>query len=537
MKNTMKKFACFAFAAMAASAFFGSCGEESPEKSELETFSLAAGKVAFEDMGAYEGDVNEGANSNQHAVENGIIISPYLTCRVNGKEVPVYATRCTSGAHSFAYADVTGNGEIYLDVELTLVKTRNKAVVLPENKNVKAELDKSKKNVKAVIRETGNFSFAFDDKEERGFTLIVKRAQKEEFPENYRVKYFDPGGYSAAQTAFTEENTVYYFRSGSYEIDGISLPSNSILYADYAYFKVNNETAQAALNSHNTENVKVLGKSVYDFTGIDMIADSKGTFSYNNVDDFEFRGVTSIGSCGWTFCFTGCNNGKISDILGLAYRTYTDGIMVANSNHMRISDCFMRTGDDAFEVKSTGNGEAEDIIFEDCHAWNDKAVGFGVIYEMRYAVRGVTFRNCSVGFNMPTWDETRAAASVCMDDYEQRLTNRDITFENFEVYYSMCPAISICLHTGSIDNVRFKNFNVKKNFAEYPVFLKFTKTYIGRPLTEKRYCSIDNLYFDDITIEGNRLTFGNIRNIDYPSNQYEKIKDVYLDGVKYEGNQ
>ena len=111
MKNTMKKFACFAFAAMAASAFFGGCGEKSPKKSELETFSLAAGKVAFEDMGAYEGDVNEGANSNQHAVENGIIISPYLTCRVNGKEVPVYATRCTSGAHSFAYADVTGNGE------------------------------------------------------------------------------------------------------------------------------------------------------------------------------------------------------------------------------------------------------------------------------------------------------------------------------------------------------------------------------------------------------------------------------------------
>lgn len=508
---------------------FTGCGKTAAALSEFKSYSHAAAKVSFENIGGYEGEVLDGTNSNQHAVENGMIISPYLTCKINGKDVTVYATRCTNGAHSFAFADVTGEDEINLEVELTLVKTRKSVVVLPESRNVKAELDGTKKKVTATISQTGSYSFAFDDKEDRAFTLIVKRDTSADFPEEYAVRYFEPGEYTAEQTTFTQENTVYYFQEGDYVIDSVSLPSNSILYCDRTYFKISSETPVPALRSANTENVKVIGRCIYDFSEIDMTTDQKGTFNFSYVKNFDFEGITCIDSCSWTFCFTNCENGNISNITGLGYRTFTDGIMVANSNHMRISDCFMRTGDDAFEVKSTGVGKAGDVVFEDCHAWNDKAVGFGVIYEMNYPVYNVKFKNCSVGFNMPVWDVTRAAASVCMCDYEQGLTNYDIFFDNFEIYYSKCPIISLCMHSGILDNVRFSNFNVKKNMTQYPVYIKYGSTYIDGNPTEKRVCEVKSVYFDNILIEGKPLTFGEIQNADYPL-------ALYLDNVLYGEN-
>ena len=528
MNNTRKRlagiFAC-ALTGVLLSAGVTACGKEENYRSIFTTPEYAVNALSFEEMDTYEGEVRKGSDSNQGALENGMILSPYLTCQVNGKEVDVYASRCSTGAHSFSYVDVTEE-RVGLDIRLTLAKTRQKVVVLPESRGVKAEM--AGKTVSARIEDTGSYSFAFDDKEDRAFTLIVRRASDFTPPEGYEVEYFEPGAYTAAQTTFTEGKKVYWFKEGSYALDSISLPSDSILYCDYAYFSVTNATKTSALKSNDSKNVKVLGKSVFDFTGIDQDVDGKGTFDFSGVQGFEFEGVTSIGSCGWTFNFNRCTGGRISNIAGFAYRTFTDGIMIANSSDMRVSDSFMRTGDDAFEVKSTGTGASFDIVYSDCHAWNDKAVGFGVIYEMNYPVENVRFLNCSVGFNMPVWDVTRAAASVCMCDYEKGLTNKDISFENFEVYYSLCPIISLCLHSGTLENITFKNFSLARSYAEYPVYIKFNASYLGgaKP-TEKRLCKVKSVYFDDVKVEGSPLSSENIFGADLPDS-------LYLDGEKYQ---
>ena len=523
MKKLFSKIMAGVLCALACAglAACGGIGGGSKTLSEYQTTDYTAGTVAFDDMGTYEGEVRIGNDCNMNAVENGMIISPYLTCKVNGKDVDVYASRCWWGAHSYSFIDVTSEGDICLEVELTLAKTRKKVVVLPTYKGVEATLDG--KTVTTTVTDTGSYSFAFDDKEDRGFTLIVKRAPKLEVPEGYTVKEFEPGTYTAAQTTFTEENTVYYFKKGNYEIEGISLPSNSILYGDYAQFTMVGQGG-TALSSSYTENVQVLGRFVFDFSELSW-SDGKNTYSFNHVQDFVFSGILSISSTSWTFKFDGCKNGEITNLTMFGYRTWTDGVMIANGYDIKVTDSFMRTGDDAFEVKAT-SGPSDGILFEDCHAWNDKAVAFGVIYEMNAEVKNVTFNNCSVGFNMASWNETRAAASVCMCDYEKGLTNSNITFSNFEVYYSSCTSMSLCIHSGTLDTIKFENFNViRMPYAEHSVVLREYVSYITNDKPgENRYCEMKNIYFNNVIVEGNALTLEAIEG-------YDCVESLYIDNT------
>lgn len=516
----MKKFLSKALAGVMGFLMFAglaACGDND-KLSEFQSTDYEAGTVAFDDMNAYEGDVRIGSDCNMEAVDNSVIISPYLTCKINGREVDVYASRCWLGAHSYAFVDVVSDGAIRLEVELTLAKTRKSVVVLPTYKGVEATMNG--KTVKATIQNTGSYSFAFNNEEDRGFTLIVKRAPKNEVPEGYTVKEFEPGTYTAEQTKFTDENTVYYFKKGSYNIEAISLPSNSILYGDYAQITVTGEGG-VALASTNTKNVKVLGRFMFDFSKLAW-SSGKNTYYFKNVEDFTFSGITSISSTSWTFKFDGCKNGTVTNLAMFGYRTYTDGVMIANGSNITVSDSFMRTGDDAFEVKGT-SGPSDGIVFEDCHAWNDKAVGFGVIYEMNSEVKNITFNNCSVGFNMANWNETRAAASVCMCDYEKGLTNSNITFSNFEVYYSACASMSLCIHSGTLDNIKFENFNViKMPIVTHAVVLRTYVAYItSMQPTEKRLCEMKNIYFNNVVVEGSKLTLDDI--------------DGYNDGMKCKG--
>lgn len=101
------------------------------------------------------------------------------------------------------------------------------------------------------------------------------------------------------------------------------------------------------------------------------------------VKNLEVRGLTLVNSHAWTVCFTNCVGVNVREIAAFGYRMWSDGIMLSDCAHARIYDCFLRTGDDAAEVKSTSDGlvETDDVIFENVAVWTDKACGFGVVYE------------------------------------------------------------------------------------------------------------------------------------------------------------
>ena len=70
------------------------------------TFISYDGVQTISDMEFYQSEVKQDGKNFDDPIENGVVNCPYYTLKVNGKEIPVYSTRCGEGVHSFAWIDV-----------------------------------------------------------------------------------------------------------------------------------------------------------------------------------------------------------------------------------------------------------------------------------------------------------------------------------------------------------------------------------------------------------------------------------------------
>lgn len=480
------------------------------------------------DVFAWQREVFKADNSwNNEPVKNSMIISPYLTLKLNGKDAPVYAARATFSTHSFAYAEVDSD-DVCVEVEITLSQKRNNVVVLPESKGVKAEIE-GDFTVRAKITQTGSFSFVFDHYTESAFTLMVRRKYPFQAPAGYKVVEFAPGLHELSETTNLESNAVYYFRHGEHEIYSVDLPSDSMLYLeDGAILKAKKHPTQehgCPVCTKNTKNVTVCGKGAFDYSAL-----YTGTVAFSMVlcENVTVRDVTLINSSAWTVCFTNCKNVVVDELLLVAYRIFSDGIMLSDCVGGRITNCFIRTGDDAAEVKSTGDGSTrtDDILFKNIAAWMDKACAYGVVYEANYDTQNVRFEDCSVGFALPNWSKHLGCITVNTGN-NPKATDYNVFFKNFEVYYTLCSTVAICAYEGDIKDIYVENVNVKYSFHDAPVLV-----WIRDDVKKAR---VEKLYLDNITVNNVALTEETAKDlirIDVPNEgDYDK-KNIIINSLK-----
>lgn len=484
-------------------------------------------------------DYNSGVATNR-AVEDGVAISPYYTLKVNDKTVPVYAARSANGIHSFVYIDVLDTEEkgFNLDVEITgrdkstvFKPKKAKVTVLPESHGVVAELDREDKKVEADITDYGSYSFVFNEDYAEPLTIMVTpEIDEDQLFGDYTVKNIAPGDYSAedkrSKTVFTEENTVYYFGEGHYKIHNIKLPSNSILYTEMGAYIELAPTGGYAIDCAGTEqnkleNIKVIGRGLVDYAGCNgSWLDGHGEYFYGEkshlwfwwIENLEIQGLTVINSNTWTFYIESCKNVHVSEVMMIAYRTYADGVMLSNCVNGVVEKSFARTGDDAFEVKSRNASSqlTDNVLFQNCDAWTDKALAYGVVYECHNDTRNVTFKNCSVGFALGDWSNHLGSCVIQLGEQARPdRVNENITFENIEIFYSRNNALLNCYvgglparrddGSGHINNIYFKNVTCKFNS--------------GKVLNVETYddvdCSIGDLYLDNIVSNGVEFTSSN----------------------------
>ncbi len=463
--------------------------------------------------------------------EKGVIESPYYTLRINGRKIPVYAAHTTNGIHSFAYVDVEKDDNskpFALNTELSFLQLSTvlndygidtHVDVLPEKKGVKATMREDV--VTCVIRDYGSYSFVFNRFHEEPLTLmVVQKENKEELFGDYEIEYFEAGDYTTEnmrqKTLFSTENKVYYFKKGNYEIDAITLPSNSILYLEQGvYFKAmpsRTGSTTSLLKVAGKSNVKVAGRGLVDFSSCcgsvnqaeTGMKNNKSAYGFTSCTDVSFSGITTINSQNWTLCMTDVRGVNIKDCMFFAYRIFADGIMLSDCKNAVVEKNFIRTGDDAFETKSTSaSGLTENVLFRNNAAWTDKAVAYGCIYEANHDTRGVRFEDCSVGFALGTWSTHLGSCVIQLGNRRDAITE-DITFDGIEVYCSYNPAICSIYTGGSggagegwghVDNIRFRNITVKFNN--------------GAVLNLRTYdenSSIKNVYLDNIVSSGEKIT-------------------------------
>ena len=381
---------------------------------------------------------------------HSVIFSPYVRVKLGGEEVPVYAARAAFSTHSFAYAEIDGGDDCSVAVELTLSQKRNRVVVLPEHAGIQAEIC-GDNTVRAVIDKTGSFTFVFDHGVESAVTLLVRRKETDPTMGSTAVRTFLPGRYTADQTTFYDENTVYYFKRGMYELDCVTLPSHSTVYFEEGtVIRVYGASKRSLFVTHpHAKQIRICGRALIDCG--DLESGALQVVNICGADDVTVSDLTVVNSCSWTICFTNCNRVTVHDLVLLSYRIFSDGIMLSDCTDSVISDCFIRTRDDAAECKSTGNGSTrtDNVVFRNIAAWADKGACYGIVFEENYDTQNVTFERCSVGFSLPNWSDHLGCITVYCGN-NPTAVDHHIYFRDIEIYSTFCASAAFVAFEGNM---------------------------------------------------------------------------------------
>lgn len=431
--------------------------------------------------------------NNDMPTKNAVIHSPWHTLEINGTQVPVYTARCGKGSHSFAWVDVVDHQDDFiLEVKLAMHRTYAQCVVLPESREVDATIDG--KNITSYIRNYGSFTYTFATSEEAAvtdptmtpLTIMVTKEEKLDVPAGYDVQYIDPGYHGNDELEFTDEYMYYVFRPGLHEICSINVPANSVLWLEKgAYLKCTDRlldpdnpnggyNTQTAIHMQDCENPQVLGRGLLDMGEV-LGGDNKYKHVVNATRCVGpvVKNLTIINADTWTMCFYNCDEALMEGNLLLAYRTYSDGLMMSECRDSVGRYNFVRTGDDAIEFKGTGWGGSavgSNCVYEYNDCWTDKGSGYCLTWESACDMENMTFRNNSLGFAQPTWSSGNNALDCRLGtDVESRWG--DVVFRDIEIYHVISPNVIITQMSGIgaiLDNILFENITVKS--TEFGVY-------------------------------------------------------------------
>ncbi len=431
--------------------------------------------------------------NNDMPTRNAVIHSPWHTLEINGTQVPVYTARCGKGSHSFAWVDVVDHQDDFiLEVKLAMHRTYAQCVVLPESREVDATIDG--KNITSYIRNYGSFTYTFATSEEAAvtdptmtpLTIMVTKEEKLDVPAGYDVQYIDPGYHGNNDLEFTDEYMYYVFRPGLHEICSINVPANSVLWLEKgAYLKCSDRllnpdnpnggyNTQTAIHMQDCENPQVRGRGLLDMGEV-LGGDGKYKHVVNasRCQSPVVTGLTIINANTWTMCFYNNDDALMEYNLLLAYRTYSDGLMMSECRDSVGRYNFVRTGDDAIEFKGTGWGGAavgSNCVYEYNDCWTDKGSGYCLTWESACDMENMTFRNNSLGFAQPTWSSGNNALDCRLGtDVESRWG--DVVFRDIEIYHVISPNVIITQMSGIgaiLDNILFENITVKS--TEFGVY-------------------------------------------------------------------
>lgn len=432
-------------------------------------------------------------NNNDMPTKNAVIHSPWHTLEINGTQVPVYTARCGKGSHSFAWVDVVDHQDDFiLEVKLAMHRTYAQCVVLPESREVDATIDG--KNITSYIRNYGSFTYTFATSEEAAvtdptmtpLTIMVTKEEKLDVPAGYDVQYIDPGYHGNDELEFTDEYMYYVFRPGLHEICSINVPANSVLWLEKgAYLKCTDRllnpdnpnggyNTQTAIHMQDCENPQVRGRGLLDMGEV-LGGDGKYKHVVNasRCQSPVVTGLTIINANTWTMCFYNNDDALMEYNLLLAYRTYSDGLMMSECRDSVGRYNFVRTGDDAIEFKGTGWGGSavgSNCVYEYNDCWTDKGSGYCLTWESACDMENMTFRNNSLGFAQPTWNSGNNALDCRLGtDVESRWG--DVVFRDIEIYHVISPNVIITQMSGLgaiLDNILFENITVKS--TEFGVY-------------------------------------------------------------------
>ncbi len=464
-------------------------------------------------VGRASAELPEYVQSGGYDDINGVLISPYYTVKVDGTEIPVYASVVfirvddTGTLHSFSEIYVDPSTDFSFNVEITGADVKlNNAIVLPEKNGVTADCKNN--TVTASINKTGNYTFLFNDANQYyGYTLMVREKVDEdkeiaEYIEKYgedNVWVLDKGVYQYDYVNLVgHKNLVIYLKEGAYVIANhlfdITCAEDENKYieptapGDNAF----GLTRYPFINFYNCDNITLAGRGVIDMTRLDR-RERRGVV-FTSCTNVNVRDVKIINSPEWSFISYCCTDVKINDVDIIGNRGNCGGFAICNSHKVTVNNCFARVADDTFEVKALGGTmDSNNVTFTNCIAWGGYARCFGITGEVNKKISDITFRDCAVIYRDGVWDNDRIGSLVVVAEQTEGSID-GVLFENIEIFRDEGRPILVKIYDEEAENFEIKNI-VFKNIS-------YTSYMESKIDGNKNRSNTVQVELDGITVEG-----------------------------------
>lgn len=231
----------------------------------------------------------------------------------------------------------------------------------------------------------------------------------------------------------------------------LHLQPNSVLLANpdeavytESAFRGNRGEGMMWISGKDIHNVSITGQGRIDGNGVAFMGrELDDSYELKPVTDFDPRphvltlvnasnvkinGVTIANSAYWTVHLVGCYDVAISDISllnNLKIRN-GDGIDIDHSRKVRISNCFIESGDDCICLKNRREyeeyGPCEDVVVTNC-IMTSRSCAVKIGSENMDAIRRVLFDNCII---------TKSNRGIGIQNRDEG-TVSDVTFSNMTV--------------------------------------------------------------------------------------------------------
>lgn len=231
----------------------------------------------------------------------------------------------------------------------------------------------------------------------------------------------------------------------------LHLQPNSVLLANpdeavytESAFRGNRGEGMMWISGKDIQNISITGRGRIDGNGVAFMGrELSDSYELKPVTDFDPRphvltlvnasnvkinGVTIANSAYWTIHLVGCYDVAISNISllnNLKIRN-GDGIDIDHSRKVRISNCFIESGDDCICLKNRREfeeyGPCEDVVVTNC-IMTSRSCAVKIGSENMDAIRRVLFDNCII---------TKSNRGIGIQNRDEG-TVSDITFSNMTV--------------------------------------------------------------------------------------------------------
>ena len=290
------------------------------------------------------------------------------------------------GFFSFAGFDFKNTARIRIRYEAEITHCK----ILPEKLGINYELLDAN-SLTFTLHHPEKITLLFNGSLNNSLTLLTA------LPETEKPDPDDPG-------------VLYYTAGEVYDIGILDLSDNQTLYIERGAI------LDGMVRIKDASNVRIMGRGMIDGSrNVSSDYDPGGNEPWrliymDHAENVSIEGITLYNSKRWTIHPYACKGLNIKNIQILNWEYGSDGIDLSACQDVHISDCYLRTNDDAIAIKALAFGKAyypnpriqkqnvKNILVEGCKVWNlNWGNAFEIGYELRCdTVSNITFRDCDV---------------------------------------------------------------------------------------------------------------------------------------------